>query len=107
MWAVGCVLYEMLTLNKVFDATVCKKFLTNNKALTTHHFNKSCIVIIVFVESIKVGLRYRGRSVRGPRSRLAKSLLETTSKHLQFSPEHGQWLTKLTDPLKSDLIRSI
>ena len=27
MWAMGCVLYEMLTLRKVFDATVSKVFL--------------------------------------------------------------------------------
>lgn len=27
MWALGCVLYEMLTLRKVFDATVSKLFL--------------------------------------------------------------------------------
>ena len=26
MWALGCVLYEMLTLRKVFDATVSKLF---------------------------------------------------------------------------------
>ena len=103
MWAVGCVLYEMLTLNKVFDATVCKKFLTNN---IDHYISLShCIVIIV--ESINTGPRHRGRSVRGPRSRLAKSLLETTSKHLQFSSKHGQWLTESTDQLKSDLILSI
>ena len=26
MWALGCVLYEMLTLKKVFDATVSNNY---------------------------------------------------------------------------------
>ena len=30
MWALGCVLYEMLTLKKVFDATVSNNYNDNN-----------------------------------------------------------------------------
>ena len=30
MWALGCVLYEMLTLKKVFDATVSNNYNYNN-----------------------------------------------------------------------------
>ena len=29
MWALGCVLYEMLTLKKVFDATVSNNYNNN------------------------------------------------------------------------------
>ena len=30
MWALGCVLYEMLTLKKVFDATVSNNYDNND-----------------------------------------------------------------------------
>ena len=30
MWALGCVLYEMLTLKKVFDATVSDNYDDDN-----------------------------------------------------------------------------
>ena len=30
MWALGCVLYEMLTLKKVFDATVSNNYNDDN-----------------------------------------------------------------------------
>ena len=33
IWSVGCVLYEVLTLRKVFDATVCMKFKIKNKTI--------------------------------------------------------------------------
>ena len=37
MWALGCVLYEMLTLKKVFDATVSNNYNNNNNNNNNNH----------------------------------------------------------------------
>ena len=37
MWALGCVLYEMLTLKKVFDATVSNNYNYNNNNNNNNH----------------------------------------------------------------------
>ena len=42
MWALGCVLYEMLTLKKVFDATVSNNYNdynNNNNNINNNNYN--------------------------------------------------------------------
>ena len=44
MWALGCVLYEMLTLKKVFDATVSNNYNdynTNNNSNNNNYNNNN------------------------------------------------------------------
>ena len=39
MWALGCVLYEMLTLKKVFDATVSNNYNDYNYYYNNNNYN--------------------------------------------------------------------